>query len=156
MKIAQNIHHIGVNDYKIDLFEGQFAVENGMAYNSYIISDEKIAVLDTVDKNFGDDWAKAVEDAFRYGKIILATTTYNAVIFPFMKEFIDHLTERNYQNRTIGMIENGSWAPMAEKTIKTMFEKSKNITFADTTVHIKSALSNNNLNEIKALAKEII
>ena len=103
-----------------------------------------------------DDMAEAVEDAFRYGKMILATTTYNAVIFPFMKEFIDHLTERNYQNRTIGIIENGSWAPMAEKTIKAMFEKSKNITFTDAGVHIKSAVNEENLNEIKALAKEIV
>ncbi len=103
-----------------------------------------------------DDMAEAVEDAFRYGKIILATTTYNAGIFPFMKEFIDHLTERNYQNRTIGIIENGSWAPMAEKTIKAMFEKSKNITFTDAGVHIKSAVNEENLNEIKALAKEIV
>lgn len=103
-----------------------------------------------------DDMAEAVEDAFRYGKIILATTTYNAGIFPFMKEFIDHLTERNYQNRTIGIIENGSWAPMAEKTIKAMFEKSKNITFTDAGVHIKSAVNDDNLSEIKALAKEIV
>ncbi len=383
MEITQNIHHIGVNDYEITMFEGQFTVENGMAYNSYLIVDEKIAVLDTVDKNFGSEWllnlknilgekspdylivhhmepdhsanidtfmkeypdakivasqkaftmikqffgtdykenqivvadgdklslgeheltfvtapmvhwpevimsyesktktlfsadafgkfgttdadeewdcearryyfgivgkygvqvqalfkkiagddisricplhgpvldsdlehylnlyniwssygvetegvaifytsvygntkravdvlceelkvlncpkimvtdlarddmAEAVEDAFRYGKIILATTTYNAGIFPFMKEFIDHLTERNYQNRTIGIIENGSWAPMAEKTIKAMFEKSKNITFTDAGVHIKSAVNGDNLSEIKALAKEII
>lgn len=103
-----------------------------------------------------DDISEAVEDAFRYGKIILATTTYNAGIFPFMKEFIDHLTERNYQNRTIGIIENGSWAPMAEKTIKAMLEKSKNITFTDAGVHIKSALNQENLDEIKALAKEIV
>lgn len=103
-----------------------------------------------------DDSAEAVEDAFRYGKIILATTTYNAGIFPFMKEFIDHLTERNYQNRTIGIIENGSWAPVAEKTIKAMFEKSKNIIFTDAGVHIKSAVSEENISEIKALAKEIL
>jgi len=383
MKITQNIYYIGVNDYEIDLFEGQFAVENGMAYNSYMIADKKIAVLDTVDKNFGSEWllniknilrekspdylvvhhmepdhsanidnfmkeypdakivasqkaftmmkqffgtdyeerqiivkdgdklslgecelsfvtapmvhwpevimsyesktktlfsadafgkfgtrdakeewdcearryyfgivgkygaqvqalfkkigdleflricplhgpvldkdlehylnlyniwssygietegvaifytsvygntkravdilceelkalgcpkiavtdlarddsAEAVEDAFRYGKIILATTTYNAGIFPFMKEFIDHLTERNYQNRTIGIVENGSWAPMAEKTIKAMFEKSKNIKFTDAGVHIKSAVNDENCEEIKALAKEIL
>lgn len=103
-----------------------------------------------------DDLAEAVEDAFRYGKIVLATTTYNAGIFPFMKEFIDHLTERNYQNRTIGIIENGSWAPMAEKVIKKMFENSKNIKFMDAGVHIKSALNDDNLSEIKALAKEIL
>ncbi len=103
-----------------------------------------------------DDMAEAVEDAFRYGKIILATTTYNGGIFPFMHEFIQHLTERNYQNRTIGIIENGSWASTAEKTIKAMFEKSKNLTFTDSTVHIKSAVSEENKEEIKALAKEIL
>ncbi len=102
-----------------------------------------------------DDMAEAVEDAFRYGKIVLATTTYNNGIFPFMHEFINHLTERNYQNRTIGIIENGSWAATAEKNIKTMFEKAKNITFTDSTVHIKSAVSDCNINEIKSLAKEL-
>lgn len=383
MKIADNIFHIGVNDRDIDMFEGQFTVENGMAYNSYIIIDEKIAVLDTVDKNFGDEWlanietvlgeknpdylvvhhmepdhsanidrfmekypnatvvssakafvmmgqffgtdysdrrivvsegdklslgsceltfvtapmvhwpevivsyesktktlfsadafgkfgttdapedwacearryyfgivgkygpqaqallkkasgldisricplhgpvldkdleyyinlyniwttygvesegvaifytsvygntekavklleeelislgcpkvsvsnlarddmAEAVEDAFRYGKIVLATTTYNGGIFPFMHEFINHLTERNYQNRTIGIIENGSWAATAEKTIKSSFEKSKNIAFLENTVHIKSAVSDENTQEIKKLAKELL
>lgn len=103
-----------------------------------------------------EDMKEAVEDAFRYGKIVLATTTYNAGIFPFMKEFIGELTERNYQNRTIGIIENGSWAPMAERAIKTMLEKSKNIAFLENTVHIKSALSDENYEEIKALAKEIL
>ncbi len=383
MKITDEIIHIGVNDYEIDLFEGQFKVENGMAYNSYIILDEKIAVCDTVDKNFGDmwlsnikkvlcgkspdylivhhmepdhsaniylfmdefpnakivsnvksfaminqffgtdykdrqiiagegdtlslgkhtltfitapmvhwpevilsyesatktlfsadafgkfgttdadeDWAcearryyfgivgkfgvqvqallkkaagldiqrilplhgpvltenleyyidlyntwssygvesegvaifytsvygntqkaakllantlsengckkvsitdlaredihEAVEDAFRYGKIVLATTTYNGGIFPFMREFIDHLTERNYQNRTIGIIENGSWALTAEKNIKAMLEKSKNITFTENNVHIKGAVNDENITQIKALAKELI
>jgi len=112
----------------------------------------KIAVTDLA----CDDLAEAVEDAFRYGKIILATTTYNAGIFPFMKEFIDHLTERNYQNRTIGIIENGSWAPVAEKVIKKMFENSKNITFTDAGVHIKSAVNDGNREEIKTLAKEIL
>ena len=87
-----------------------------------------------------DDMAEAVEDAFRYGKLILATTTYNGDIFPFMKEFINHLTERSYQNRTIGFVENGSWTPMAAKIMKAAFEKSKNITFADTTVTIRSAV----------------
>lgn len=383
MRITENIFNVGVNDYDIDLFEGQFMVENGMAYNSYMICDEKIAVLDTVDKNFGDKWlyniesilkgnapdylivhhmepdhsanidnfmnkypnakvvssaksfvmmkqffgtdypdrqivvadgdklslgtheltffaapmvhwpevitsfesnsktlfsadafgkfgttdadedwacearryyfgivgkygqqaqalikkvanlsiaricalhgpvldenldyyvnlyniwttygvesdgvaifytsvygntekavklleeelinqgcpkvsvsnlarcdmAEAVEDAFRYGKIVLATTTYNGGIFPYMSEFIHHLTERNYQNRKVGIIENGSWAPTAEKNIKAMFEKSKNITYADSTVHIKSAVSDVNTDEIKELAKELI
>ena len=101
------------------------------------------------------DMAEAVEDAFRYGKIVLATTTYNADIFPFMHQFINHLTERNYQNRTIGIIENGSWALMAEKRIKAYLENSKNLTFTKNSVHIKSALTEENLGEIKALAKEL-
>jgi flavorubredoxin len=102
------------------------------------------------------DMAEAVEDAFRYGKIVLATTTYNADVFPFMREFISDLIERNYQNRTIGLIENGSWALMAAKKIKAMFESSKNITFTDTTVQIKSALSEDNLAQIDALADELM
>ena len=101
------------------------------------------------------DMAEAVEDAFRYGKLVLATTTYNAEIFPFMKEFIHHLTERNYQNRTIGLIENGSWAPLAAKVMKGMFEKSKNITFTDTTVKILSALNDESKTQIDALAEEL-
>ena len=102
------------------------------------------------------DMAEAVEDAFRYGKIVLATTTYNGGIFPFMLEFIHHLTERNYQNRTIGIIENGTWASMAEKTIRALLEKSKNLTFTENNVHIKSAVSENNMAEIEALAKELL
>ena len=102
------------------------------------------------------DMAEAVEDAFRYGKLVLATTTYNADIFPFMKEFIHHLTERNYQNRTIGLIENGSWAPMAAKVMKGMFEKSKNITFTETTVKILSALNDDSRGQIDALAQELV
>ena len=101
------------------------------------------------------DMAEAVEDAFRYGKLVLATTTYNADIFPFMKTFIHHLTERNYQNRTIALMENGSWAPMAAKVMKAMFEKSKNITFAETSVQILSALSENSRAQIEALATEL-
>ena len=101
------------------------------------------------------DMAEAVEDAFRYGKLVLATTTYNADIFPFMKTFIHHLTERNYQNRTIGLIENGSWAPLAAKVMRSMFEKSKNITFTDTTVKILSALSDDSKAQIDALAQEL-
>ena len=103
-----------------------------------------------------DDMAEAVEDAFKYGKLILATTTYNADIFPFMREFIDHLTERNYQNRTIGVIENGSWAPMAAKVIKAKFEKSKNITWLDTTVTITSSMSDDNRLAIKQMAQELM
>ncbi len=102
-----------------------------------------------------DDMAEAVEDAFRYGKLILATTTYNGDIFPFMKEFINHLTERRYQNRTIGFVENGSWTPMAAKIMKAAFEKSKNITFADTTVTIRSAVDETSEAQIVALAKEM-
>ena len=101
------------------------------------------------------DMAEAVEDAFRYGKLVLATTTYNAGIFPFMHTFIDHLTERNYQNRTIALIENGSWAPLAAKVMKKMFEGSKKITFTDTTVTIKSALNDESKEQLEAMANEL-
>ncbi len=101
------------------------------------------------------DMAEAVEDAFRYGRIVFATTTYNADIFPFMKTFIEHLTERNFQNRTVAFIENGSWAPLAAKVMKGMLEGCKNLTFADTTVKIKSALSNESKEQIEALADEL-
>ena len=101
------------------------------------------------------DMAEAVEDAFRYGKLVLATTTYNADIFPYMKEYIHHLTERNYQNRTIGLIENGSWAPLAAKVMKGMLENSKNITFTDTTVKILSALNDESKAQVEALADEL-
>ena len=112
----------------------------------------KVAIADLA----REDMAESVEDAFRYGKLVIATTTYNADIFPFMKHFILDLTERNYQNRTIGIIENGSWAATAAKVIKAMFEKSKNITFTDTTVSIKSALKAANIAEIEALADELM
>ena len=102
-----------------------------------------------------DDMAEAVEDAFRYGKLVLATITYNADIFPFMKTYIDHLTERNYQNRTIGLIENGSWAPNAAKVMKAEFEKSKNITWLDTTVKIMSSLSEENMEQLDQMAEEL-
>ena len=101
------------------------------------------------------DMAEAVEDAFRYGKLVLATTTYNADIFPFMKQFIDHLTERNYQNRTLGFIENGTWAPAAAKTMKAMFEKSKNINYIDTTVTLRSAMTDENAEAIERMAEEL-
>ncbi|MGN1042280.1 MAG: flavin reductase, partial [Christensenellales bacterium] len=101
------------------------------------------------------DMAEAVEDAFRYGKIVLATTTYNAEIFPFMRDFIEHLVERGYKNRTIGFIENGSWAPMATKVMKGMFEKCKNITYTEHNVTVKSALSAENKEEIAEMAKEL-
>ena len=102
------------------------------------------------------DMAEAVEDAFRYGKVVLATTTYNGEIFPFMREFLHELTERGFKNRKVGIIENGSWAPVAAKTIKKALESSKNIEFTDTTVTIHSAVKAENLEQIKSLAKEII
>ena len=101
------------------------------------------------------DMAEAVEDAFRYSKLVLATTTYNAEIFPFMREFINHLTERNFSNRTVALIENGSWAPTAAKVMKGMLEKSKNITFAENTVKILSALNDESKAQLDALAKEL-
>ena len=103
-----------------------------------------------------EDMAEAVEDAFKYGKLILATTTYNGDIFPFMRTFIDALTERGYQNRQIGFMENGTWAPMATKIMKGMLEGGKNLTFAETNVKIRSAVNEANLAEIEALAKEFI
>lgn len=102
-----------------------------------------------------DDMAEAVEDAFRYGKLVLATTTYNADIFPFMKEFIHHLTERNFQNRTVAFMENGSWAPLAAKVMRSMFEGSSNLTFTDTTVRILSALNDESKAQVEALAEEL-
>ena len=111
----------------------------------------KVAVADLA----RDDMAEAVEDAFRYNKLVLATTTYNGDIFPFMKEFIQHLKERNYQSRTVGMIENGSWAPVAAKFMAKMLEGSKNITFTQNNVKILSALSDNSRAQVAALAEEL-
>lgn len=102
------------------------------------------------------DMAEAVEDAFRYGKLVLASMTYNGDVFPFMRTFIDGLTERAYQNRTIGIIENGTWAPTAGRVIKGMFEKSKNITWLETTVSIRSAVNAANEAQIEALADELL
>ena len=101
------------------------------------------------------DMAEAVEDAFRYSKLVLATTTYNAEVFPFMREFINNLTERGYKNRTVGFIENGSWAPLAAKVMKGMLEKSKNLVYTDTTVSIMSAMNEENKTQIDSLAKEL-
>jgi flavorubredoxin len=102
-----------------------------------------------------EDMAECVEDAFRYGKLVLATTTYNADIFPFMKEFINHLTERNYQNRTVAFIENGTWAATAKKVMAGMLEKSKNLTYTETTVTIKSSLNEESISAIDSLANEL-
>ncbi|MBQ6569106.1 MAG: flavin reductase [Clostridia bacterium] len=111
----------------------------------------KVAVNDLA----REDMAECVEDAFRYGKIVLATTTYNAEIFPFMREFINHLTERGFKNKTVAFIENGSWAPLAAKTMKGMLEGCKNITYTDTTVKIMSALNDESKAQLDALADEL-
>ena len=112
----------------------------------------KVAIADLA----RDDMPETVEDAFRYGKLVLATTTYNGDIFPFMRTFIDHLTERNYQNRLVGFIENGSWAPTAAKVMKGMFEKSKGITFCENTVTVVSALNGDSEAKLAALADELL
>ena len=111
----------------------------------------KVAVCDLARTDMAED----VEDAFKYGKIVLATTTYNASIFPFMHTFIDALVERNYQNRTIGIIENGTWAPLAAKVIKEKFASSKNITFLDPVVRINSSMNEENHKQIKELASKL-
>ena len=115
-------------------------------------SDKKVVVRDLA--RF--DMSEAVEDAFRYSTLVLATTTYNGEIFPFMREFINNLTERNYSNRKIGIIENGSWAPTAAKVIKNMLSNCKNLTFCDNEVKILSAVSDENLNQISALSNELL
>ena len=112
----------------------------------------KVAVADLA----REDMAECVEDAFKYGKIVLATTTYTNDIFPFMKDFIHHLTGRNYQNRTIGLIENGTWNPLAAKVITKMFENSKNITFCPTVVTIKTAMKEDTIVALEKLAEEIL
>ncbi len=111
----------------------------------------KVAVTDLA----REDMAEAVEDAFRYSKLVLATTTYNAEVFPFMRTFIDHLVERNYSNRTVALIENGSWAPLAAKVMRGMLEKCKNLTFTDTTVKILSALNEDSTKQLSDLAEEL-
>ena len=113
---------------------------------------EKVSLIDLA----RCDMAEAVEDAFRYGKLVLASATYNGDVFPFMRTFIDHLTERNYQNRTIGLMENGSWAPNAAKVMRAMFEKSKNIAFTEASVKITSALNDDSRAQVLALADELM
>lgn len=102
-----------------------------------------------------DDMAKAVENAFRYGKLVLATTTYNADVFPFMKEYIHHLTERNFQNRTVAFIENGSWSPLAIKVMKEMLSGCKKITYSDNSVTVKSAVKADTIEAIDKLSEEL-
>ncbi len=158
-------------DYYInlyDLWSSYKPEEEGVviAYTSIYGNTKKAAELlrDKLEKKgvkvaFNDlarcDMAEAVEDAFRYNKLILATTTYNADIFPFMREFINHLTERNYSNRTVGFIENGSWAPQATKVMKAMLEKSKDITYTENNVSINSALNQASLAQLESLAEEL-
>ncbi len=137
-----------------------------MAYTS-VYGNTKTAVTQLADKLTEDgakvvihdlarcDLPEAVADAFRYSKLVLATTTYNGDVFPFMREFINHLTERNFSNRTVALIENGSWAPTAAKVMRGMLEKSKNLTFTDTTVKIMSALNADSAAQLDALADEL-
>ncbi|MBR1442093.1 MAG: MBL fold metallo-hydrolase [Firmicutes bacterium] len=158
--------------YYIDLYNtwSSYAAESKgvmIAYTSVYGNTKKAAELlaEELEKNGCEkvvlsdlarsDMAENVEDAFRYDRLVLATTTYNGDMFPYMKEFIDALTHRAYQNRTIGIIENGSWACTAGKVMKAEFEKSKNITWLDTTVTIKSAVSEENKKQIKAMAAEL-
>ena len=157
--------------YYINLYDiwSSYAVESEgvvIAYTS-VYGNTKKAVLKlkeileekgvkvTVNDLARCDMAEAVEDSFRYGTTVFATTTYNADIFPFMKEFINHLTERNFQQRKVAFIENGSWAPMATKVMKGMFEKSKNLTYAETEVKIMSALNEESEKQLVALADEL-
>lgn len=168
------LHGPVLNDdlgYYLDLYDKWSSYtpeETGVtvAYTSVYGNTEKAALLlaEELEKNgvkvaVNDlarcDMAEAVEDAFRYDKIVFATTTYNADIFPFMREFINHLTERNYQKRTVAFIENGSWAPMATKIMKGMLEKSKDLIYAQTEVKITSSLSKENKLQIADLAKEL-
>ena len=143
--------------------------ENGVmiAYTS-VYGNTKKAVLELADKLRAGgcpkvvvndlarcDMAEAVEDAFRYNAMVLATTTYNGDIFPFMREFINHLTERNYSNRTVAFMENGTWAPLAVKTMKKMLENSKNLTYIDTSVKLMSALNADSQAQLDAMAAEI-
>ena len=152
-----------------DTWSSYRAEEDGIviAYTS-IYGNTKKAVMELADKLRANgaprvvvndlarcDMAEAVEDAFRYSKLVLATTTYNADVFPFMRTFIDHLTERNFSNRTVAFVENGSWAPMATKVMRGMLEKCRNLTYTEATVRIHSALSDESRAEIRALADEL-
>ena len=158
--------------YYIDLYNtwSSYGVESEgvcLAYTSVYGNTKKAALLLADELRAGGcpnvavydlarcDMSAAVADAFRYGKLVLATTTYNAEIFPFMREFINHLTERGFKNRTVGLIENGSWAPLAAKIMRGMLEGCKNITWLDTTVTIRSALSEASREDIRKMAKEL-
>ena len=143
--------------------EGVVIAYTSVYGNTRQAAEELAAILEkkgcpkvTVTDLARDDMAEAVEDAFRYGKLVLATPTYNGDVFPFMKEFINHLTERNFQNRTVGLIENGSWAPTAARVMTKMLEGCKNLTFTNTTVKILSALNDDSRKALETLADELI
>ena len=143
--------------------EGVVIAYTSVYGNTRQAAEELAAILEkkgcpkvTVTDLARDDMAEAVEDAFRYGKLVLAAPTYNGDVFPFMKEFINHLTERNFQNRTVGLIENGSWAPTAARVMTKMLEGCKNLTFTNTTVKILSALNDDSKKALEALADELI
>lgn len=158
--------------YYLNLYDiwSSYGVESDgvvIAYTSvYGHTEKAVSLLKTELENKGVkvpvfdlarcDMAEAVEDAFRYGKLVLATTTYNGDIFPFMKTFIEHLVERNFQNRTVGFIENGSWAPQASRIMRSMLEQQKNLTLLDADVKIYSAVSDKNVAEIQALASALL
>ena len=157
--------------YYIGLYDkwSSYAVEEDgvlIAYTSvYGNTREAVLLLEDELKKLGakvklydlarSDMSEAVADAFRYSNTVLATTTYNSDIFPFMREFINHLTERGFRNRTVSFIDNGSWAPMAEKVMRGMLERSQNVTYTDSSVKILSSLTDLNKEQIKALAREI-
>ena len=149
----------------------EVASETAITLTMYLLSPQKVCTADEIAKLLAEkgiddpeykdakaiyDAHEAVEAAFKYDKLVLATTTYNGDIFPFMKEFINHLTERNFQNRKVAFIENGSWAPMATKIMKGMLEKSKNLTYTEASVKILCAIHEENIAEIKALAEELL
>ena len=160
-------------DYYLGLYQtwSSYGVESDgvmIAYSSvYGHTKEAVALLaeklkeagcvkDAVNDLSREYMAEVVEDAFRYGKIVFATTTYNADIFPCMKEFIHHLTEKNFQKKTVAFIENGSWAPVATKVMKAMMEKCKNLNYLENNVTILSALSDENIEKIGLLAQELM
>lgn len=176
IKIICPLHGPMLNDnleYYINLYDiwSSYKVESEgvfIAYNSIYGNTKKaVNILAEILEKKGcpkivvcdlarEDMAEAVEDAFRYGKIVLASPTYNGDVFPFMREFINHLSERNFQNKIVGFIENGSWAPMAAKKMSSMLEGCKNLTFIDTKVSIMSAIKEENIKQIDDLAAKLI
>ena len=139
-----------------DVTMKQAGAQNALSFKEKI---ELAKLLDKLGVDLIDlarcDMAEAVESAFRYSRLVLATTTYNGDIFPFMKEFLHHLTERTYRNRTVGLIESGSWAPQAAKIMRNMLAESKDLTFTDTTVKIVCAMNEENKQQIEAMADEL-